>query len=219
MATYTATASREVLLFHALFAGIAALVLWLRPETGYGLSILALALGYNLLLPAWALVRGHLEWLARWWFLLPVSLLQVLPDWVLVEITQTLYFPDHGIARVGGAVPVYFMGLWMMLLFPVTLLADATGPLRYPVAVLLGGLAFGAAELAAAPLQLWLPRGVETVAGMALYPIPAEALLCLLALWLFRLTRYESWPTRLLAGLSLPITYTGALMLALLFME
>jgi hypothetical protein len=211
--------TRALLVFHALFAGLCVALVALMPAAQFGATVLGLAIAYNLLLPAYALLRGHKDWLARWWFLLPVSLLQVLPDWVLVEVTQTLYFPDHGIARIGGAVPLYFMGLWMMLLFPVTQLADAAGTWRYPLVLALGGLAFAAAEFAAAPLQLWVPRGVDTVAGMAVYPIPAEMLLCLLALWLYRLTRHSPWTTRLLAGLSLPITYTGALMLALLFME
>jgi hypothetical protein len=216
MARHDASAPRDALLFHLAFGLACAAVVWLTPQGRFGLAVLGLTLAYHLLLVGFALLRGHADWLSRWAFLLPVSLLQVLPDWVLVAITETLYFPDHGIARIGGAVPLYFMGLWMMILFPVTLVADAAGPPRYLVAAVLGGVAFTVAEWMAAPLGLWVPRNVETVAGMATYPIPAEILLCLVCLWLYRATRGQPWPGRLLAAATIPVTYTGALMLALL---
>lgn len=216
MARYDASAPRDALLFHLAFGLVCTGVVWLTPAARFGLAVLGLTFAYHLLLVGFALLRGHADWLSRWAFLLPVSLLQVFPDWVLVAITETLHFPDHGIARIGGAVPVYFMGLWMMILFPVTLLADATGGVRYLVAAVLGAVAFTLAEWMAAPLGLWVPRNIDTVGGMAIYPVPAEILLCLVCLWLYRTTQGQPWLSRWLAAATIPVTYTGALMLSLL---
>ena len=216
MANHHASAPREALAFHLAFGIIALLAVMFTSGHGYGLAVLALAIAYNLLLPGYALLRGYSDWIARWAFLLPVSMGQVLPDWTLVRISETLVFPDHGIARIGGDVPVYFMGLWIMLLFPITLFADATNRARYLVAARLALLLFGAAEWAAPMLQLWQPRNIDTVAGVALYTLPAEILLCLACLRLYRRTRHDGVFARLWAAMMIVGFYCGALMISLL---
>ncbi|WP_029891423.1 DUF6989 domain-containing protein [Polycyclovorans algicola] len=208
---------REVLLFHGGFGLLAAAVVAATPAAQFGRWVLVLAIAYNLLLPLYAVFRGEPGWIDRWLFMLGVSALQVLPDWVLVSVTQTLHFHDHGIYRIGDAVPVYFMGLWVMVLFPVTLIADHSRSARYLAAALLGGLAFTAAEWLAVPLQLWSPRNVDTFAGFALYPIPAEMALCVAALWLYRKTAHDGLLERIWAVGLAPVCYTGALMLSLLY--
>lgn len=210
---------RDTLLFHLAFALLASAVVLFTPTAQFGRWIVVLALAYNLLLPLFAVVRGHHDWLGRWLFLLLVSSLQVLPDWVLADVTRTLYFPDHGIPRIGGAVPAYFMGLWIMILFPVTLIADHSGRGRYVVAALLGGIAFTAAEWMAAPLHLWSPVNVPTVAGFAVYPIPAEMVLCVAALWLYRTTRHDGVLERAWAATLVPLAYAGALTISLLLLH
>lgn len=208
---------REALLFHAGFGLLAAGVVLATPAAQFGRWVLVLAIAYNLLLPLYAMLRGEHDWIGRWLFMLGVSVLQVLPDWVLVSVTETLHFHDHGIYRIGGAVPLYFAGLWVMILFPVTLIADQSRSARYLIVALLGGLAFTAAEWAAAPLQLWSPRNVDTLAGFAIYPIPAEMALCVAALWLYRTTQHDGLLGRVWAVSLAPVYYTGALMLSLLY--
>lgn len=208
---------REMLLFHLGFGLLATGIIVATPAAQFGRWVLVLAVAYNLLLPLYAMVRGQHDWIGRWLFLLGVSALQVLPDWVLVSVTQTLHFHDHGIYRIGGAVPLYFMGLWIMILFPVSLIADQSGGARYLTAAIVGGLVFTAAEWMAAPLQLWSPRNVDTVAGFALYPIPAEMALCVIALWLYRNTLHDGLLSRVWAVSMVPVYYTGALMLSLLY--
>lgn len=213
---FAAHGGRELLAFHLVFALLTLPVVLYATGPQYGAGVLGLAVLYNLALPAYALFRRHSDWLARWAFLLPVSMGQVLPDWALVEIAGTLQFPDHGISRIGGAVPLYFMGLWIMLLFPVTQLADAARGLRYPVVVVLGGLLFAAAEWAAPMLRLWQPVNIDTVAGVAWYTVPAEMALCVACLWAYRLTQHQGLLSRLWAAVMIVGFYTGALMISLL---
>lgn len=209
---------REALAFHGLFVAIAGAALWLAPAGLYGWTLLWLTVAYNLGLPAWALMRGYVDWLSLWLFLLPLSAAQLLPDAALVTIAQTLVFPDHGIARVGGAVPLYFAGMWTMLLFPIVLLAQASRR-PYLTAGVLALLLFGAAEWAATPLNLWRAQNVGTVAGIAGYALAAELLLAWATVRTYRHHRRDSAPGRVLAALSVSVFYTGALFLALLLLD
>lgn len=209
---------REALAFHGLFVALAGTVLWLAPAGLYGWTLLWLTVGYNIALPVWALMRAHVDWLSLWLFLLPLSAAQLLPDWALVAIAQTLVFPDHGITRIGGAVPLYFAGMWTMLLFPIVLLAQASRR-PYLSAGVLALLLFGAAEWAAAPLNLWRAQNVGTVAGIAGYALTAELLLVWATVRAYRHHRRDAAPGRVLAALSVSVFYTGALFLALLLVD
>lgn len=211
-------AVRDMLGFHALFFLIALPCALLLKGSALGQALLWLAIGYNLALPALGFARGHQNWMRLWGFLLPLSCAQVIPDWALVNVAGTLSFPDHGVPRVGGAVPVYFMGLWIMALFPVLLWSE-TRRAPYSWAALLSFGVFAVWEWAAVPLQLWEPKGVRTVAGVALYPLPAEVLLTLAALALHRLTLDRGPLARLAAALCVPLFYAGALMFSLLVFE
>lgn len=212
----TAPLLREAIGFHVLFGLFAAALIWLLPASSFGLAVILVVLLYNVGLPLFSLVRGHVDWLLLWLFLLPLSCAQVLPDWALVQLAGTLHFPDHGAYRIGGAVPVYFMGLWIMLLFPIAVVADQAGRLRYAVAALLGLLLFAFWEWAAAPLGLWQAQNVRTVDGMALYPLIPEALLAAASLWMYRLTHGRGLAAALCGSLLVSVFYTGALFTALL---
>ena len=209
-------ALREALFFHAAFFAFAIpLALSLR-GAALGQALLGLVLLYNLALPAVGAWRGHRGWVALWAFLLPLSLALPCADWMLVARMGTLHFPDHGIWRLGGAVPAYFMGLWIMLLWPLCWFASA---LRwpYPAAAALGLGGFLVWEWAARPMNLWHAQGVKTLAGFALYPLLPEVLLTLAALWMWRSLHDASLPARLAGALSVAVFYAGALSLALLW--
>lgn len=206
---------REALWFHTLFFVASALAVFFTRGDGFGRTVLILALGYNVLLPLIGLLRGHQEWLRLWMFLLPLSCGQVLPDWALVQIAGVLSFPDHGIWRIGGAVPAYFMGLWIMLLFPITLISDSNRS-RYFIAGSLSLLLFGLAEWAAQPLQLWQPHNVSTVAGVAIYVLIPEVFLGLMALKGYRNTRGGGIIQQVFSALGVNLLYTGALFIGLL---
>lgn len=206
---------REALWFHSLFFAVSALTVFFTHGEFFGKAVLILTLGYNVLLPLYGLMRGHQEWLRLWIFLLPLSCGQVLPDWALVQIAGVLSFPDHGIWRIGGAVPAYFMGLWIMLLFPITLISDSNRS-RYFIAGLLSLLLFGLAEWAAQPLQLWQPHNVRTFAGVAVYVLIPEVFLGLVTLKAYRNTRGNGIIQQVFSALGVNLLYTGALFIGLL---
>ncbi|PTU31676.1 DUF6989 domain-containing protein [Stenotrophobium rhamnosiphilum] len=206
---------REALWFHVLFFVVSTPVLYFAHGEMLGKGLLALTIGYNVVLPLYALARGHNEWLKLWMFLLPLSCGQVLPDWALVQIAGVLHFPDHGIWRIGGAVPAYFMGLWIMLLFPVTLISDSTRS-RYITMGVLSLVLFAFWEWAAQPLQLWQPQNVRTIAGVAIYVLIPEVILGLATLHAYRNTRGSGIIQQVFSALSVNLLYTGALFIGLL---
>lgn len=208
---------RDMLWFHAAFFALALPLAVLLRDAALGHALLALAIAYNLLLPAFGVMRGHNNWLRLWAFLLPLSCAQVLPDWALARYAQTLVFPDHGIPRIGGLVPVYFMGLWIMLLFPVLLWADAVRS-RYLSAFVLALALFTLWEWLAPALHLWRPQGVRTISGVALYPLIPEALLAFTALWMYRQTRELNYVQQVFGAISVSAFYAGTLFFALLLM-
>jgi hypothetical protein len=209
---------REALLFHLLFFTAAASALWLAPASLYGRMLLIAAIAYQLALPAWGLVRGHGEWLSLWAFLLPLSLCQPLADWALVEVAHTLVFPHHGVWRIGGAVPLYFAGMWTMALFPIVLLAQRS---RWPwlSCAVLSLAVFSVCEAIARPLGLWHAQSVATIAGVAIYVLVAELMLGWATLAAWRGARGAGLPTRVLAAISVSIFYTGALFWSLLLID
>jgi hypothetical protein len=187
---------RDALLLHLFFAAAAVGVFYaLRaPERGWG--ILGLVAVYNLLLPLIASRGGHREWMELWLFLLPLSVLLVLPDWVLSQQFGVLAFPDLGGPRI-GTVPAYMAGLWVIPLFWVLWLAGRSGLIAAALALLI----FGAAEWALQPLHLWHAQHVAQLFGVA------------------DQTRDGNPFARLGAAVSVATFYTGALVLAYFLSE
>lgn len=206
--------TREGIWFHILFFFVAASVLLFARDAMLGKGLLLLVLGYNLLLPAVAFVRRHPEWLALWAFLLPLSAAQVLPDLALANVAKVLVFPDLGQFRIGGAVPVYFMGMWTMLLFPLLLIGNSTRS-RYLNTGVMAFISFTFWEWAARQLQLWHAQDVLMSHGIALYVLVPEVLLCLTALWMYRLTGESGILARFFGALSVSVFYAGALFISL----
>ena len=126
MTTVSHRGVQDALRFHLAFFALAIPLALLSQGATLGWAILLLAAAYNLALPLMCYWRGHRQGLNLWLFLLPLSIALPCADWMLVKQMGTLTFPDHGIYRLGGAVPVYFMGLWIMLLWPLCWLAQAT---------------------------------------------------------------------------------------------
>lgn len=207
---------RDVLTFHAVFMAVAIPAALTVQGRWLGLLLCLCALLYNLTLPLFCQWRGDREGLALWRFLLPLSIALPCADWMLVERMQTLQFPDHGAPRLGGAVPIYFMGFWIMLLWPLLRLAQAWRH-GYLWTGASGLLAFVIWEWAARPMALWHAVDVTQIAGFALYPLLPEAALCMLALWAWRQLRHQTALARLIAGLAIAVFYAGALSLALLW--
>lgn len=206
--------ARDALKFHALFFAAAAPLLFFTQPPLQGWLLLGLALAYNVLIPWLGAVRGHRDWVELWAFLLPLSMLQVFPDWVLAQILGVLVFPDLGLPRI-GPVPVSFAFMWITLLWPVLYFSRGS----VLKAALLGLALFWFAEWIARPLNFWYGRDVQMISGVAVYVLPAEMLLAAAAAALYGLTRQRSRLMRIGAAALVSLAYTGALVLAYLFVE
>lgn len=203
---------RLLLVLHAAFAAAAGLAYLLDPPAR-GRLLVVVAGGYVVGLLLVARAAGRRDWLAWWGLLAPLSVLQVLPDWALVEVAGTLVFPDLGAPRVGDAVPLYMAGLWVPPLFLVLLLARGSAL----AGALLAVLVFGVAELLAPALGLWEPLGARRLGSTALYVLPAEAMLGAAVVVAARHARTTR--DRLVAAPAVSLLYTGALFVSLLLLD
>jgi hypothetical protein len=191
---------------------LGALLLVLQPvETR--LILWAWVIAYNLWLPLFfGRVRPDSTLFDLWRFLLPLSLLQIAPDWFLCTVLQTLEFP----ARAGPApVPGYMGGLWTMPLLLacwVGLQAGRRYGARggYLACAAAGLLVFGAGEWALTKIPVWRALDVQTTAGVAWYILPAELLLSVAALGAYKKTSGQTPGRRLTAGFAVMLFYIGA---------
>ena len=209
------TANRDVLLFHTAFFLVAIPAALLAPTAALGWLVLALAITYNGGLLAVGRARQQPRWVALWCFLAPVSITLPFADWMLAERMGTLIFPDHGVPRLGGEVPLYFMGMWIMLLWPLCWLAEQQRR-PYVFISIAALLAFLIWEWAARPMELWHAQNVLQIAGFALYPLPAEMALAALCLWSWRQLQNAPRVQQVIGGVSISIFYSGALAISLL---
>lgn len=201
---------RAIVALHAVFfACVGGVALLDAPAKGWG--VLALVAAYNVALPVVARAFGRDDWFRLWRFLLPLSVFQVLPDWVLSAQLGTLVFPDLGGLRLDDAIPLAMAGMWVPPLFIVLALAGGS-PAR--AAALALGVFLGS-ELLAPVLELWEPGGAPTqLAGVALYVLPAEAALGWATAVAFNATADARWPARVSAALAVSTFYLGALVMA-----
>jgi len=201
---------RALVAFHAAFFSGSAVVALLDPPAK-GWLVVALVLIYNVVLPLLARAFDRQDWFTLWRFLLPVSIFQVLPDWVLSALVGTLHFPDIGGPRLDDAITLAMGGMWVAPLFVVITLARG----RAEVAAALAFLVFGLTELLAPVIGIWEPTGKATeVAGIALYVLPAEAVLGWAAATAYAHAGQRPAADRIAAALAVSTIYTGALVLA-----
>ena len=110
---------QDALALNVAFSVLAALALTV-PAGPVGLRLLACVAVYNVALPLVGWWRGHRWWAEAWLFLLPLSVLQILPDWFLSVVLGTFVLPDTGgCPRVGGVVPAFMGGMWTIPLAAV----------------------------------------------------------------------------------------------------
>jgi hypothetical protein len=181
------------------------------PVPAQGWAVLGVVVSYAALLPSVCRRAGRADWAALAWFLVPVSVFQVLPDWVLADLVGTLAFPDRGGPRVDDVIPVAMATMWVAPLF-VALVVAGLKPGRSALAAT---VVFAGAELLAPVVGLWEPVGDTTrVLGVALYVVPAEAALGWATAVAFGATRGRPLPVRVGAALAVSTSYLGALVLA-----
>jgi hypothetical protein len=210
---------RELLVLHVL---VAALGVILAATWPIGVAALVFVLVYDLAVVGYATWRRDGRLLALWWFAAVLSVWQLLPDQVLVEL-GTLVFPSDGVADI-GAVTLPMAGLWTLPTLVVILVADRVHDRRGTGAALAAAagtalLLYGSAEAVLPRLGLWEPVGVSTVGTVAVYILVAEVVLGVVSWLVWRLARERRDALTVPLTLLVTCAYTGAAVISWLLLE
>lgn len=206
---------KDAIVLHAVFAILSLIVLFISLELSVGVRLCVLVVLYNVMIPAGAFLRRHDDWLALWLFLLPVSILQIFPDWFLAAELGVLVFPDTGSLRL-GEVPLFMGGLWVIPLFVIVFLGRRieerfNRKLGLFTVCITSFLLFVGSEAVLWRIPIWYAREVTTVCHVALYLIVPEVLLGLSAFLAFEMSRGRPCWYRLCAAFTVMVFYLGNL--------
>lgn len=216
---------RDFLLTHVGFTLVAALAV-LAPLGPLGVRLTAVVLVYAVGMVAFTRTRRP-EWWPALRFVMALSAFQVLPDWFLSRVLGVLVFADTGGPRI-DTVPAFMAGLWTVPFFGSVMAGRlwaaraGRGPfsaLAVSVSVAVGLTLFLVSEATLWALPMWEATGVMTVLHVAVYVVPAEALLCWAVVAGVDSTK-DSGPVRT-AGVAVLVAllYTGALAVSFLLLE
>jgi hypothetical protein len=199
----------------ALYAVAGAIALSLdAPAKGWG--ILLCSAGGVVGVCVLAKMTGRREWIAALTVIVPISIFQVFPDWMLAKVVGSIVFLDNGGLRIDAVIPLAMAGLWVLPLLIVVLFArDSLWR-----GALVSTIVFAATEIAAPHLGIWQPAGgVSEILGIATYVLPAEAALGAAAVYAVRVAADANWATRITAAASVSIFYAGALAISALLID
>jgi hypothetical protein len=172
-----------------------------------------LVAAYNILLPAFAYIRDHKDWLPIWFFALFLSIFQIIPDWFLVTQLETIIFPDDGFFMI-GPVSGYMAGLWAIPLFIILYTGlEVRKQNSYPVALTVVAaltlFIFGLAEETMWMLPSWSAQNVIIVGHIAVYVIVPEILLGISTLISYQLVRERQVWLWVIGAFTVMILYLG----------
>lgn len=210
---------RELLWLHV---GVAVLAVVTVPTLRIGVAGSIVVVAYELGLLAIALIRSDRDLLALWWFAASLSLWQLVPDQVLVEVVGSLRFPPDGVPDV-GAVTLPMAGMWVVPTVLVVLAAErARVRSGEPVATLAAAgtalVVFAAAEAVLPGLGVWEPVGVPTIGSVAPYILVAEVLLGIVLWRAWRVARELPPVVVPLVTAHVSLAYTGAAVVSWLWL-
>lgn len=207
--------SLPVALAAALYVVAGAIALSLdAPAKGW--AILLCSLGGVIGVCLLAKKTGRTEWTAALTVLVPISIFQVLPDWMLAKVIGSIEFLDNGGLRVDDVIPLAMAGLWVLPLLIVVLLArDSLWR-----GALVSTIVFAVTEFAAPHIGIWEPAGgANEILGIAVYVLPAEAALGAATVYAVRVAAAAGWGTKITAAAAVSIFYSGALAISALLID
>ncbi|TGN10253.1 DUF6989 domain-containing protein [Leptospira ilyithenensis] len=168
-------------------------------------------------------LRWHIPF-QIWKFLLPLSILMILPDWFLSEVLGVLVFPEDGFFKI-GTVAGYMAGLWEIPLFilvyiGIKLEEKSVSILGTCLWVAFLSLAiFGAAEATMWILTSWYAQNVKMIGHVALYVLVPEMILGVTTYLAYQ--GFSGGPYIIQIGMAalIMIQYTGSLAISYLVIE
>ncbi|MBY0588934.1 hypothetical protein K2X85_17310 [bacterium] len=206
------TVARSLLYLSFIYAALAGVVLAalaMNPTVPIGMGILVAVVYFNVIFPLAAIWGQHHEWLRLWVFLLPLSLMMILPDWFLSAQLDVLVFPSTGSPYI-GTVPIFMAGMWTIPLVLVVWLADhAKSWGSYLVAGIVSAVMFWGSEAIAWRIPIWHAQNVRQIEHVALYLLVPEVILGMTTLAAYRWSGRRGLMTRLMAAYLVMMIYLG----------
>lgn len=206
---------RDAVLLHMVFAVISMFTLFLFPGITVGRKLYALVIVYNIMVPVWAFLRGHPEWLRLWIFLFPLSLLQIFPDLFLSAVLGVLVFPDTGSPRLWD-IPLFMGGMWVIPLFVIVLVGRRlevrfSRNLALLAVCIASAVVFLGSESVLWMIPIWQAQDVRMIAHVGIYLVVPEILLGLSTYLAFEKAYARGIWYRLGAAFTVMVIYLGNL--------
>lgn len=204
---------RDALVLHGGFALVCGFALALAPRAP-GPLIAALVVIYSLAFLAVARLRGHEDWLRLAALTMPLSVLQVMPDWFLSQGLGILVFPDVGVPMI-GTVPAFMAAMWTIPLNLSVLGGEAVRrragmPAGVLTAAVFALVLFAASEELVWRIPVWYAQHVHMIGHTAVYIVVPEVLLGITTFVGWQLTRSRPFSVKLATALAIMLIYAGS---------
>jgi len=206
---------KDFVVIHVIFALLAAITLLFPfPAATIDGKMLLLVILYNALIIVEFNLKGYSEWRNIWLFSLTLSLLMVFPDWYLAETLGALQFPDHGFPMIGGSIPLYMAGLWVIPFFIIVFIGREiqkrkSNRMAYVIVPILTVVIFILAELTLVYLPSWSATVVGMTGNLAWYIVIPELLLGLSTFICYNSVRDKQIWMKFLGAFVVMIFYIG----------
>ncbi len=205
---------RDFLGTHLIFAIIAATTLLIPFQAAISVKLLVVVIIYSGMIVIVSYLGGYDEWKRIWVFTFILSLLMMFPDWFLADTLGALQFPDDGFPMIGGSIPVYMAGLWVIPFFIIVFIGRELQKRRsvkiaYGTVSILSVLIFALAELTLVSLPSWSATVSGMIGNLAIYIILPELILGLSVFICYNIVRERPIWMMIIGAFSVMVFYIG----------
>lgn len=205
---------KDFLIIHLIFVALCVLILLIPISGSMGIKLFILVAIYNIIIPLFAYLRNHTEWINMWLFVFILSIFQVWPDWFLSAELGILVFPEDGFIKI-GTVSLYMAGLWAIPLFLIVFIGSYLQKNHsmlsvYLTVVFLSLIIFGLAEQTIWMLESWYAQNVTMVGHLALYIIIPEVVLGITTFYGYNLILNKNGLFKIPVAFTIMLLYLGS---------
>lgn len=206
---------RNVAFLHLFFTVVCVMVLSIPSGFAPGLKMFGLVILYNLMMPLIGLRYPAEEILHIWFFVIIISIFQVMPDWFLSAQLGILVFPEDGFIKI-GEVSAYMAGLWAIPLFMIIFIGRSIQK-RFSLRAALCSVAvssliiFAVSEETMWMIPSWQALNVTTIGHVAVYLLIPEMILGLSAFLGYDAIKRKNHWFKIPAAFLIMLLYIGSL--------
>lgn len=205
---------KDFLIIHLIFVALCILILLIPISGSMGIKLFILVAIYNIIIPLFAYLRNHTEWINMWLFVFILSIFQVWPDWFLSAELGILVFPEDGFIKI-GTVSLYMAGLWAIPLFLIVFIGSYLHENHsmlsvYLIVAFLSLIIFGLAEQTIWMLESWYAQNVIMVGHLALYIIIPEVVLGITTFYGYNLILNKNGLFKIPVAFTIMLLYLGS---------